>query len=96
MIHIVSQSASVSALTLRGIPEPVDAAIRARAKRDRISLNKAVISLLEEAVEKSPDALAGPPYHDLDEFFGTWSAEEADQFDASLREQRKIDKADWV
>ena len=95
-MHIVNQSASTSALTLRGIPEPVEAAIRARAQRDRTSLNKAVISLLEEAVAQSPAALAGPPYHDLDEFFGSWSAKEADQFDASLREQRKIDEADWV
>lgn len=95
-MHMMNHRASTLALTLRGIPAPVEAAIRKRAERDRTSLNKAVISLLEEAVEKSTDALTGPPYHDLDEFFGTWSAEEADEFDESLRDQRKIEEADWV
>ena len=95
MMHRVNQNASTSTLTLRGLPEPVEAAIRARAERDRTSLNKAVISLLEEAVAKSPTAPTGPPYHDLDEFFGSWSAAEADEFDESLREQRQIDQADW-
>ena len=31
-----------------------------------------------------------------DKFLGRWSAKEADAFDASLREMRKVDPADWV
>jgi hypothetical protein len=33
--------------------------------------------------------------HDFDEFFGTWSDAEADEFDAALAEMRKVDPADW-
>lgn len=32
---------------------------------------------------------------DFDEFFGTLSSEEADRFDAALREMRQVDPADW-
>ncbi len=91
----MSQNASSAALTIRNIPEPVQAAIRARAERDRTSLDKAVLSLLEDALAKHPETPTGPPYHDLDDLFGSWTAEEADEFDQALREQRRIDLADW-
>ena len=33
--------------------------------------------------------------NDFDEFFGTWTASEAEEFDAILKEQRRVDPADW-
>jgi len=36
-----------------------------------------------------------PPYHDLDSLAGTWTADEADEFDRRLAEQRQVDEAAW-
>ena len=33
--------------------------------------------------------------HDFDKYAGRWDEAEADAFDASLREQRTVDPADW-
>jgi hypothetical protein len=33
--------------------------------------------------------------HDFDDFIGTWSDAEADEFNAALAEMRKVDPADW-
>ena len=95
MIHRMNQDVAPGALTIRNLPKPVAAAIRARAARDRSSLNKAAVSLLEEAVARSSELLQGPPYHDLDDFFGRWTAKQADEFDQALREQRQIDQDEW-
>ncbi len=34
-------------------------------------------------------------HHDLDRFFGTWTNEEADAFDAALHAQRQIEPEMW-
>jgi plasmid stability protein len=81
---------SPKAITLRNLPEPVARAVRERAAKYHVSLNKAVIQLLEEAMGAS-----GPPYHDLDHLAGSWSKEQADEFDRLLAEQRRIDPEDW-
>ena len=38
-------------------------------------------------------SLHGNP--DFEEFYGTWSSEEADAFDAALAGMRQVDPADW-
>ena len=49
--------------------------------------------MLEEALGLT----SGPKMrqHDLDHLAGTWSQEEADEFDAALAEQRRIDPELW-
>jgi transcriptional regulator of met regulon len=84
----------MKAITLRDIPPKVQKVIRDRARRRRISEDRAVIELLEEQVpvpQRGEDGL----YHDLDDLFGTWSDEEADEFDRILREMRQIDRDMW-
>jgi hypothetical protein len=83
-------------ITLRSIPENVKKTVRKEAERKGVSLNKAIISLLEKAVggrttEKKKKAL----YHDLDHLAGLWSREEAVVFDKSLKTQRKVDAELW-
>lgn len=69
-------------------------AVREHAAKYRVSLNRAVAQLLEAAV--TPEVpKRGRINHDLDEFFGTWTKEEADEFDRVLAEMRKIDPEDW-
>lgn len=81
-------------LTLRNAPARVAAAIRERARTQRISLCRAVISLIEEHLAEA-DAPVEARFLDLDELAGTWSDEEARAFDRSLRRQRRVDRELW-
>lgn len=81
----------MKAITLRDIPPKVQKVIRDRARRQRISADRAVIELLEERVEvpqRGEDGL----YHDLDDLFGTMSAEEADELTRFVQETREANK----
>jgi hypothetical protein len=81
----------MKAITLRNIPPKVQKVIRDRARRKRISADRAVIDLLQEQVEvrqRGEDGL----YHDLDHLIGTMSAEEADELWGFVKEQREFDK----
>jgi hypothetical protein len=80
-------------ITLRNVPADVARAIEDKARRERLSLNKAVVRLLEEAVAPARGALAA--HHDLDRFFGAWTKKDARTFDRTLRRQRAIDPEMW-
>lgn len=85
-------------ITLRNVPPPVARAIRERAKRESLSLNRAVVGLLEEATGQPQNKARAPKqalYHDLDKFSGSWTKQEADEFERSLKEQRKVNPKDW-
>ena len=83
----------MEALTLRRIPPQVERSIRRRARQKRISLNRAVLELLEEAVGsvRKPE----PVHGDLDELFGTWSKAEGAALSRSLKSQRRVDAELW-
>jgi hypothetical protein len=83
----------VNAITVRNLPPAVAKAVREKAKKEKLSLNKAILRLLEEAAGAAPKRRA--VHHDLDRFFGTWTREQADAFDQALREQRQIDPEMW-
>lgn len=87
----------MKAITLRNLPPQVAKAIRDKAKKERRSLNRTVIALLEEATvtEVKPKAGLVEIHHDLDDLFGTWSKKEADEFDAFLATSRAVDPRDW-
>jgi len=81
----------MKAITLRNIPPEVQKGIRERARRKRISANRAVIELLQERLavpRREKDGL----YHDLDHLFGSWTAEQADEFSRWLMETREAQK----
>jgi hypothetical protein len=84
----------MTAITVRNLPPAVAKAVKDKARKEKLSLNKAVVKLLEEATGTEPRRKRAL-YHDLDEFFGTWSREEADAFDEALREQRQVDPEMW-
>ena len=84
----------MSAITLRNLPPRVAKAIRDKARKERLSMNKTVIKLLEEATGATPESKR-VVHHDLDRFFGTWTKEEADAFDEALREQRQVEPEMW-
>ena len=84
----------MNAITVRNLPPAVAKAVKERARRENLSLNKAIVSLLEEATGAGKGKKR-VVHHDLDKFFGTWTKEEADAFDEALREQRQIDPEMW-
>jgi len=80
-------------MTLRNPPETVTKAIKKRAVEKGLSINKAVISLLEDIAEK--DDTKRNVYHDLDHLAGRWSKDEAEKIEKAVKEQRSIDKDLW-
>lgn len=82
------------AITIRNLPPAVERAVKDRARKDRLSLNRAVGVLLEEATGASA-AKRRIRHHDFDKYAGRWRKAEADAFDAVLREQRRVDRDDW-
>ncbi|HAR45226.1 MAG: hypothetical protein A2X56_04875 [Nitrospirae bacterium GWC2_57_13] len=83
-------------ITIRSIPDKVKKTVQKEAERKGVSLNKAIISLLERAVgTNAPEKKKRVLYHDLDHLAGLWSREEAASFDKTLKTQRKVDTGLW-
>lgn len=82
-------------ITLRNIPPDVARRIEEKRARSGLSLNKTVISILEEGLGLSGSGRSSVRNSDFDEFCGIWSEEQADEFDRSLAEQRRIDPELW-
>lgn len=84
----------MNAITVRNLPPAVAKAVKEKAKKERLSLNKAIVKLLEEATG-ADTGNKKVVHHDLDHLAGTWSEAEYRQFMAALREQRQIDPEMW-
>ena len=87
----------VKQLTVRGLDARLERTLRAEAKRRGLSVNRTVLGLLQEGtgLTEPPSAASSPPFTDLDHLAGTWSADEADAFDAQLRSSRAVDAELW-
>jgi plasmid stability protein len=84
----------MKAVTLRNLPPQLDRTIRKRAKKKGVSVNKVVISLLQDHLGES-ERRPVRRYHDLDELAGSWSKQEAKLFERTLAKQRGIDPEMW-
>ena len=83
-------------LTVRGFDNKLAETIRRIAERDGTSLNKAALKLLRKGAGLAEDDnRADTVGSSLDHLIGSWSRDEADQFDASLQEFEKIDESIW-
>jgi hypothetical protein len=82
---------SPTTLTIRNVSPELRRLLAARARERKLSLSRATLDVLMEVfpVPRGPMP-PGPPYHDLDFTIGTWSKEEADEFDGFLAEQRRV------
>jgi hypothetical protein len=84
----------MNAITVRNLPPDLARLIRQKAKKEKASRNRTVISLLEKAtglVRPRTDEV----HTDLDRFFGCISKEEAAELDAAIREERQIEPEMW-
>jgi hypothetical protein len=85
----------MKAITLRNLPPKIARSVQQRAKQKKTSVNKAVIDLLEESTEGKANKKALVRYHDLDHLVGTWTKEEADAFEKTVKSFRTIDPDMW-
>ena len=76
--------------TIRNISRKLDKALRAKARAEGKSLNRAALEVLEAAL-----GVSGAPIKRRDTSFlaGTWVEDPA--FDEAMREQRRIDPEMW-
>ena len=84
----------MKASTLRNLPPDLDQAIRKRARGKRMSVNKAVIGLLEDHLTQDKTKRT-ELHHDLDNLCGSWTEDAAAAFDRVLAKQRTIDQDVW-
>jgi plasmid stability protein len=84
----------VKAITLRNLPVPLTRAVRERAAKYHVSLNKAVIQLLEESLGNSGPG-PGHVHDDLDHLIGSWSRQQGRAAERHLAEQRRIEPELW-
>ena len=86
----------MKAVTLRNVPPEIAKLVRKEADRQRTSINKAVISLLQTRVEgRKKKKTKTATYDDLDALAGSWTKKEAAEFDKALNSQRSIDPELW-
>lgn len=86
----------MKAITLRNLPPDLVRVIRQKAEEKGTSINKAVISLLEErAGLRDGKKREKHLYHDLEGLAGSWTKEEALEFEKGLAAQRTIDPDLW-
>jgi hypothetical protein len=80
-------------ITIRGVPPALERVLAKTASESGDSLNRVVISLLEEAagLRRKRRVL----HHDLDALAGAWTAREATAFDKGLAEDRRIEPEHW-
>jgi len=84
----------MKAATLRNFPPELVRIIRRKARQERVSINKAVISLLEKNVPISSRKKSKLLHHELDCLAGSWTKKEAVAFEKALALQRTVD-LDW-
>ena len=83
-------------ITLRCIPDEIEAIVKKEAKTKGLSLNKAFIALMEKATDlKTNDKKEKTLYHELDNLSGLWSQDDAEAFDDNLQLQRNVDEELW-
>ena len=84
----------MNAITVRNLPPAVARAVKEKARKEKLSLNRAIVKLLEEATG-ADSGKKKVVHHDLDHLAGTWSETEYQEFMSALQEQRQIDPEMW-
>ena len=84
----------VKSITVHNLGDPLDRAIRQRAKRQGTSLNRTIKLLLEEAlglVRKPEDQ----QQNDFADLCGIWSAGEEQELMNAVSDLEHVDHGDW-
>lgn len=77
--------APAGAITLRNLPPAVDGELRRLARERGLSLNRLVVALLTDRLDKGRRAARVPAeHHDLDVLAGSWTRDDKRAFDRAL------------
>lgn len=79
---------------LRGIPGEVMLMLKQEAKKQRISINSALLDLIQKSLGYCFQSKTHA-YHELDKLAGTWSKADAKAFAEDTKFFEKIDKELW-
>ena len=80
-------------LTIRGFDPEVEEEVRELARRERLSLNQAVMRLLRRAAgSKEANALAHRVGSSLDDLAGTWSERDEEECARAIEPLERIDE----
>ncbi|MBI2354136.1 MAG: hypothetical protein HYV06_03745 [Deltaproteobacteria bacterium] len=84
----------MTTMTLRGIDETIAAVLKEKARREDTSVNTVMLRILKEGlgIEKKKRNVV---YDDLDHLAGTWSAEDAAEFERATAVFEKVDEDMW-
>jgi hypothetical protein len=80
---------AMKSLTIHGIDSDLEKTLKDEAKLRRTSMNKLVLQILKQDLSNRKQ------YHDLDHLAGTWSIEEAREFEKSMPTFEHIDEEMW-
>lgn len=84
----------MATMTLRGIDDRIAQALKERAAREGLSVNALTLKLLRETlgIEKTKRIVT---YTDLDHLAGTWSEQDAVEFEQATAVFEKVDEDMW-
>ena len=78
-------------LNIRNINDTIYKSIKEESKKKGTSINKLILGILDRVFHKEKKV----EYHDLDDFFGTWSDEDYNTVMEVSGEMRTIDDELW-
>ena len=84
----------MKAVTIRGIDDELDRALRRHADVTGASLNATVLSLLRRSLGLAKRKFR-PCHRDLDELAGTWTEKDRKAFDGAVSAFSRIDEEMW-
>ncbi len=85
----------MKSITIHGLEDRLSERLREKAQEQGLSLNRTIKKLLAESLglEEPPSRDRRQQFLDL---FGIWTKEEAEEFNKSLQETRRLDPEDWA
>lgn len=82
-------------LSIRGLDDGLLAELKQRAAADNASVNAVVLKLLDEALGRTPRGPLPRRHSDLDALAGTWSPQEAQDFEGATAAFDEVDPSLW-
>ncbi len=82
-------------ITIRGIDDALDHALKSAAEEESRSVNQLVLETLKERFGLTKAPRHGRRHHDLDNLFGRWDDGEYERVQSAVDEQRDIDPELW-
>ena len=81
--------------TVRGLSRETERKIAREARAKGVSLNRAIVSLIEGEGGSAGRRTGKSGHKDLDHLFGIWTEDDAGDFERDLELQRKVDEGLW-